>query len=82
MLIFLYSTWGNSTSSSNYTREESGPQNRAFTIDSAPDKLLHLHQQISIAVSSPPALGSFHTVGLEHLLLPGFFPLNRVFAIY
>lgn len=46
MLIFLCYTWGSSTS--NYTREESGPLNQAFTI-SAPDKLLHLHQQISVA---------------------------------
>lgn len=83
MLIFLYYAWGKCTSSSNYTRKESGLQKQAFTIYSAPDKLLHLCQQMSIAVSSPPpALGSFHTMGLQHLLLPGFFLFNCVFAVY
>lgn len=81
ILIFLYYAWGKRTS--NYKRKESGLQKQAFTIYSAPDKLLHLCQQMSIAVSSPPpALGSFHTMGLQHLLLPGFFLFNCVFAVY
>lgn len=57
-------------------RGELGPQNELFTIYSAPDKLLHLHQHISIAGRSQQLLE------LQHLLLPGFIPFNSVFTVY
>lgn len=79
--IFLCYTGDYSTSSGN-TCEKNQPPKCDFSISSAPAQVLQLCQHTRTAVSSPPAPGSSHTVGLKHLLLPGLLPFTCMFAFY